>query len=90
MNRKVSPVFIFLFLEIVITFLLYFWRGCGSPCDPHSFLNPLGISENKILCMTVCDYSKPFPFFYLAFDITVVTLILFLALRIFKLIRKKK
>lgn len=89
MNRKVSPVFILLFLEIIITFLLYFWRGCGSACSSNGFLNPFGSGSGNNICMAVCDYTKLSPYFYLAFDITVITLVIFLLYRIVKKILKK-
>ncbi len=89
---KISPIVPILFIESVITFILgSIKESCGSPCDPHSFLNPFGITDRaRQFCITVCAEDNPLPFFYLAFDITVLTLVIYVIFRIIKAIRKSK
>jgi hypothetical protein len=91
-NIKLSPIAAVILIESVITFVLGSIKlPCGSPCDPHSFLNPFGISDRVgQYCITVCAEDNPLPLFYLAFDITVITIVVYVVYRIIKAIRKGK
>ncbi len=89
---KISIVVPILIIESAITFVLWNLKlDCGSPCDRHSYLNPFGIvNQSGYGCAAVCAKNTPFPLFYLAFDITVITLVIYLVYRIIKAIRKSK
>jgi len=88
---KLSPMAIVILIESVITFVLGSIKlPCGSPCDPHSFLNPFGITDRaRQFCITVCAEDNPLPLFYIAFDITVITIVIYLVFIIIKKVRNK-
>ncbi len=89
---NISPIVPILVIESAITFILWNLKlDCGSPCDRHSFLNPFAISDRAgYACMAVCAEDNPLPLFYLAFDITVITIVVYVVYRIIKAKRKSK
>lgn len=91
-NIKLSPIVVVILIESLITFILgSIKESCGSPCDPRSFLNPFAISDRVgYACMAVCAEDNPLPLFYLAFDITVITIVVYVVYRIIKAKRKSK
>lgn len=78
--KKIHLIFIgFLSVEILIIALtlLLFRDNCGSACDPHSIFNPFGIVEKTNhfkSCIELC-VRRPHVFFYITFDIFLLTVI---------------
>ncbi|MBU0586512.1 hypothetical protein KJ780_03300 [Candidatus Micrarchaeota archaeon] len=74
MNKKIL-IWINILAWIITAFLYFSGDDCGSACDTHSFLNPLGLKEGpELICIALCVYT-PNPLFYLSTDLSIILLL---------------
>jgi len=91
MVKKIPLLVKVLFVEFLLTVWLYIdGPNCGDICHNYGFLNPFGyVSNVNFICPKVCVGGLPNSYFYLAFDIFVLTLVIFLISIIIKKIKRK-
>ena len=88
--------FLFLLIIAILSLGSLFYYNmerdsCWSPCDPYILLNPFGIDKSDWIgaCITSCKYL-PNPLFYIITDVLILTIIIYLGIIIYKLIKQRK
>ena len=68
-------------VELLLTIYFFLDRRWWSMCDPHSLLNPFGITQSVEKCWLMV-VQVPNPLFYITVDILIVSVISYLLLYI--------